>query len=75
MRSQERPGRIGVDRGASQGAGKTEKEAHGEFESEHLCSCGAQDAFYVGNLKVSVASTSRPSSIPTPRLPSGQLQG
>src|SRR5207344_2707378 len=30
---------------------KTEKEAHGEFESEHPCYCGAQDTFYVGNLK------------------------
>jgi hypothetical protein len=28
---------------------KTEKEAHGEFESEHPGSCGAQ--FSVGNLK------------------------
>jgi transposase InsO family protein len=28
---------------------KTEKEAHGEFESEGYC--GAQDTFYVGNLK------------------------
>ena len=30
---------------------KTEKEAHGEFESEHAGYCGAQDTFYVGNLK------------------------
>src|SRR3974377_1521177 len=30
---------------------KTEKEAHGEFESEHPGYCGAQDRFYVGNLK------------------------
>jgi hypothetical protein len=29
---------------------KTE-EAHGEFESEHPGYCGAQDTFYVGNLK------------------------
>ncbi len=29
---------------------KTEKEAHGQFESEHPGS-GAQDTFYVGNLK------------------------
>jgi hypothetical protein len=28
---------------------KTEKEAHGEFESEHPGYCGAQDTFYVGN--------------------------
>jgi hypothetical protein len=30
---------------------KTAKEAHGEFESEHPGYCGAQDTFYVGNLK------------------------
>lgn len=30
---------------------KSEKEAHGEFESEHPAYCGAQDTFYVGNLK------------------------
>ena len=30
---------------------KTEKEAHGEFESEHPSYCGAQDTFYVGKLK------------------------
>ena len=30
---------------------KTEKEAHGEFESEHPGYCGAQDTFDVGNLK------------------------
>ncbi len=30
---------------------ETEKEAHGEFESEHRGYCGAQDTFYVGNLK------------------------
>src|SRR5436305_3385705 len=30
---------------------KTEKEAHGEFESEHPGYCGAQDTFYVGNMK------------------------
>ena len=30
---------------------KTEKEAHGEFESEHPGYCGAQDNFDVGNLK------------------------
>jgi hypothetical protein len=30
---------------------KTEKETHGEFESEHPGYCGAQDTFYVGNLK------------------------
>jgi len=31
---------------------KTEKEAYGEFESEHPGYCGAQDTFYVGNLKM-----------------------
>jgi transposase InsO family protein len=30
---------------------KTEKEAHGEFESECSGYCGAQDTFYVGNMK------------------------
>jgi hypothetical protein len=30
---------------------KTEKEAHGEFKSEHPGYCGAQGTFYVGNLK------------------------
>jgi transposase InsO family protein len=30
---------------------KTEKEAHGEFESECPGYCGAQDTFYVGNMK------------------------
>lgn len=30
---------------------KQEKEAHGEFESEHPGYCGAQDTFYVGNSK------------------------
>jgi transposase InsO family protein len=30
---------------------KIEKEAHGEFESEHPGYCGAQDTFYVGNMK------------------------
>ena len=30
---------------------KQEKEAHGELESEHPGYCGAQDTFYVGNLK------------------------
>jgi hypothetical protein len=28
-----------------------EKEAHGEFESECPGYCGAQDTFYVGNMK------------------------
>lgn len=30
---------------------KAEKETHGEFESEHPGYCGAQDTFYVRNLK------------------------
>jgi len=30
---------------------KLEKEAHGEFQSEHPGYCGAQDTFYVGNMK------------------------
>jgi len=30
---------------------QTEKEAHGEFESECPGYCGAQDTFYVGNMK------------------------
>ena len=30
---------------------KAEKEAHGVFESEHPGYCGAQDTFYVGNMK------------------------
>ncbi|HVZ32640.1 MAG TPA: helix-turn-helix domain-containing protein, partial [Polyangiaceae bacterium] len=30
---------------------REDQEAHGEFESEHPGYCGAQDTFYVGNLK------------------------
>jgi hypothetical protein len=30
---------------------KSEKEAHGEFESECPGYCGAQDTFYLGNMK------------------------
>jgi len=30
---------------------KAEKESHGEFESECPGYCGAQDTFYVGNMK------------------------
>lgn len=30
---------------------KEEKDAHGEFESEHPGYCGAQDTFYVGTMK------------------------
>ena len=47
---------------------KTEKEAHGEFESEHPGYCGAQDTFYVGNLKGVGRVYQQPSSTPTPRL-------
>jgi hypothetical protein len=43
---------------------KTEKEAHGEFESECPGYCGAQDTFYVGNMKGVGRSISRPSSTP-----------
>ena len=46
---------------------KTEKEVHGEFESEHPGYCGAQDTFYVGNMKGVGRSTSRRSSTPTAR--------
>ena len=31
---------------------KQEKEAYGEFESEHPGYCGAQDTFYVGHTNV-----------------------
>jgi hypothetical protein len=30
---------------------REDQEAHGEFESEHPGYCGAQDVYYVGNLK------------------------
>ena len=30
---------------------RTEKQAHGEFESEYPCYCGARNTFYVGTLK------------------------
>jgi len=50
--------RIGQDGGiltesqlAALEKAKSEKEAHGEFESEHPGYCGAQDTFYVGNMK------------------------
>jgi hypothetical protein len=36
---------------APQEKAKTEKEANGEFESEHPGYRGAQDTFYVGNLR------------------------
>ncbi len=37
---------------------KTEKEAHGEFESEHPGYCGAQDTFYIDHSRS--ASARRP---------------
>lgn len=46
---------------------KSEKEAHGEFESECPGYCGAQDTFYVGNMKGAGGSISRPSLTPTAR--------
>ena len=51
--SQKCPGRPGADEAqvVALEKAKTEKEAHGEFESEHPGYCGAQDTFYVGNLK------------------------
>jgi len=49
---------------------KADKEAHGEFESECPGYCGAQDTFYVGTLKGSGGSISRPSSTPMPKSPS-----
>ena len=42
-------------------------EAHGEFVSEHPGYCGAQDTFYVGNLRGSAGSISRLSLTPIPR--------
>ena len=44
---------------------KQEKEAHGEIETEHPGYLGSQDTYYVGNLRASGGSTSRPSSTPT----------
>ena len=50
---------------------KSEKEAHGEFESECPGYCGAQDTLLCRHhRRGSGASTSRPSSTPTPRSPS-----
>ena len=66
------PRKAGADRGAKVGAlekSKTEKEAHGEFESENPGYCGAQDTFYVGNLK-GVGRVYQQTFIePTPRSP------
>ena len=54
---------------------KTEKEAHGEFESEHPGYCGAQDTFYVGNLKGVGRVYQTPLSTPTARslVPSSMI--
>jgi hypothetical protein len=52
---------------------KTEKEVHGEFESEHPGCCGAQDTFYVGNLKGVGRVYQQTSSTPTPRLAFAEL--
>ena len=49
---------------------KTEKEAHGEFESEHPGYCGAQGTFYVGNLK-SVGRKSKARQSANGGLPGG----
>ena len=49
---------------------KSEKEAHGEFESECPGYCGAQDTFYVGTMKEVGRIYQRPSSTPMPRSPS-----
>ena len=52
--SQGRSGRSGADRKPVRAAlekAKSEKDAHGEFESECPGYCGAQDTFYVGNMK------------------------
>ena len=47
-----RSGGADFDRGAARRLkAKSEKEAHGEFESECPGYCGAQDTFYVGNMK------------------------
>ena len=53
LEAKSRPGGPGADRGqiAALEKAKTEKEAHGEFESECPGYCGAQDTFYVGTLK------------------------
>lgn len=48
-----RPGRVVLTEGqlAALEKAKADKEAHGEFESECPGYCGAQDTFYVGNMK------------------------
>jgi winged helix-turn helix protein len=47
---------------------KTDKEAHGEFESECPGSCGAQDTFYVGGSRASGASINKRSSTPNSKV-------
>src|SRR3954466_14605860 len=49
---------------------QTDKEAHGEFESECPGYCGAQDTFYVGNMKGVGRIYQQRSSTPLPRWPS-----
>src|SRR5262249_23706969 len=49
--SQERPRGPGADRGAGGRAGKGQDREGGAWRSEHPGYCGAQDTFYVGNLK------------------------
>jgi winged helix-turn helix protein len=48
---------------------KTEKEAHGEFESEHPGYCGPRTRSMLAISRELGASISRPSSTPTPRSP------
>ena len=63
-RGQSRPGRRHPRRNPTcMEKAKAKKEAHGEFGSEHPGYCGAQDTFYVGNIKEGGAS--KPSSTPT----------
>ena len=46
---------------------KSDKEAHGEFDSECPGYCGAQDTFYEAPCRASGGFISRPSSTPMPR--------
>src|SRR4051812_27232038 len=47
----ERRSSVTAASGSGRRRPRTEKETHGEFESEHPGYCGAQDTFYVGNMK------------------------
>lgn len=52
--SQTGPGtRTGADRiaGAGDGKGQVENQAHGEIETAHSGYLGAQDTYYIGNIK------------------------